>query len=79
MTTKTAELIRQLTDRRIGTEELRLALDHPVDSQEREAILALVAWFTRRYPTGSDRLAYVRRAYVRWQRTRSIASPADLR
>ena len=29
---------------------------------------ALVAWFTQRYPTGAERLAYARRAYARWMR-----------
>lgn len=29
---------------------------------------ALIAWFTRRYPTGAERLAYVRRATQRWSR-----------
>ncbi len=40
----------------------------PVSPAEVEEVRALVAWFTRRYPTGADRLAYVRRAYTRWTR-----------
>jgi hypothetical protein len=40
-----------------------------VGDWEREEILSLVAWFRRRYPTPADRLAYVRRAYRRWQAT----------
>jgi hypothetical protein len=39
----------------------------PIGPDEREGILALVAWFRRRYPTPAERLAYIRRAYRRWQ------------
>ena len=67
MTSKTAELIRELTERKVSGEELRLALERPLGEDERNEILALVRWFTRRYPTGADRLAYVRQAYARWQ------------
>jgi hypothetical protein len=27
----------------------------------------VIAWFTRRYPTAEERLAYARRAYARWK------------
>ncbi len=30
---------------------------------------ALIDWFTRRYPTPAERLAYARRAYERWARS----------
>jgi hypothetical protein len=33
----------------------------------REAVLELVEWFRRRYPTPLARLAYARKAYARWQ------------
>jgi hypothetical protein len=33
---------------------------------EREAVMELVEWFRRRYPTPLARLAYARRAYARW-------------
>lgn len=48
-------------------EFIRLA-DAPVTPEEVEEVRALVEWFTRRYPTGAERLAYVRRAYKRWNR-----------
>ena len=35
-------------------------LDTPISHAERKEVLALVAWFTRRYPTPAERLAYVR-------------------
>jgi hypothetical protein len=73
MTPKTAELIRELTERKVSGEEIRLAL-RPLGDDERDEILALVRWFTRRYPTGADRLAYVRQAYARWQRKLTATS-----
>jgi formylglycine-generating enzyme required for sulfatase activity len=42
--------------------------DAPLTDAEIEDARALVAWFTRRYPTGAERLAYARRAYARWTR-----------
>lgn len=64
-----AARIRSLTERRLSPEEVKAALGVPIGAEEREGILSLVAWFRRRYPTPADRLAYVRRAYRRWQGT----------
>ena len=58
--------VRALVERRVSADEVRRALDAPLGDGEREEILALVGWFTRRYPTGADRLTYVRRAYAQW-------------
>jgi hypothetical protein len=63
-----ADRVRDLIDRQVSPEELRLALQNPIDDDERNEVLALVRWFIRRYPTGAERLAYVRRAYERWKR-----------
>jgi len=68
MTPQTAERVRELIGRRVSAEELRQSLQRPIGEDERQEILALVRWFTRRYPTGAVRLAYVRQAYARWQR-----------
>lgn len=75
MTPKTAERVRELIEREVSPDELRLALDRPLSSEERDDILALVRWFTRRYPTGAERLAYVRQAYARWKHNQSAAEP----
>ena len=61
--------IQALTERRLSPEEVEAALRTPIDEAEREEILSLITWFRRRYPTPADRLAYVRRAYRRWQAT----------
>ncbi len=42
--------------------------DAPLTEMEVAEVRALVAWFTQRYPTGAERLAYARRAYARWMR-----------
>lgn len=58
-------------DRELTPEEAQAYRDHPITSEERDDVLALVRWFTRRYPTPAERLAYARRAYVRWTRLTS--------
>jgi hypothetical protein len=55
-------------DRQVSSDEARAYLAHPLSHVERESALALIAWFCRRYPTPTERLAYVRRAYDRWTR-----------
>ena len=52
-------------DRRVTPDEAAAYLTAPISDAEREDVLSLVRWFTRRYPTGAERLAYVRRAYRR--------------
>ena len=61
-------------DRVLGPAEARAYLDAPISQAERDEVLALVNWFKRRYPTPAERLAYVRRAYARWRRTRGMAA-----
>ena len=62
-------------ERQLSPSEARAYLDAPVTEVEREELQALVDWFRRRYPTPLERLAYVRRAYARWQRMRGVAAP----
>jgi len=62
-----AEVNREMT-----AEQARAYVDRPITADERDAVLSLVRWFRRRYPTPDARLAYVRRAYARW--TRSAAA-----
>ncbi len=65
----------KLADRQLTPEEFRAYELAPMSTSEREGTLALVAWFCRRYPTPAERLAYVRRAYARWRRSRPLGSP----
>jgi hypothetical protein len=60
---------KAISERQLSRKEVEAALRIPIGEAEREEILALVRWFCRRYPTPRERLAYVRRAYRRWQRS----------
>ena len=62
------ERIARELEREVTREELQAALLRPIDNEERNEVLALVRWFTGRYPTGEERLAYVRQAYRRWSK-----------
>ena len=70
-----AARLRAWTDRRLTADEVRAWLSEPIGEDERAEVLSLVRWFRRRYANPADRLAYVRRAYARWQRTRATISP----
>lgn len=62
----TDDRLRREIDRLVTREELEAELERTIGAAEREEVLSLVRWFTRRYPTPEGRLAYVRRAYARW-------------
>jgi hypothetical protein len=57
---------RAYVEREVSLDEAEQYLSAPVTEDERRELLALVAWFCRRYPTPLDRLHYVRTAYKRW-------------
>ncbi len=59
--------VRALAERQLSPDEVRAALALPLGEREQEESRALIRWFRRRYPTPAERLAYVRRAYRRWQ------------
>jgi hypothetical protein len=61
------DAVVQAINRRVTAGELRRELDRPISADEREEALALVRWFTRRYPSAESRLAYVRQASARWR------------
>jgi len=69
--------LARIADRELSLEEARAYLDAPIDDDERNEILALVRWFTTHYPSPSDRLAYVRRAYGRGSQAVGFASGDD--
>jgi hypothetical protein len=67
--------IQQRIDTPLSAAAVRAYLDAPISDAEREKVLELVRWFRRRYPTGADRLEYVRRAVRRWRRHGALVSP----
>lgn len=60
--------LQAYAERRLTPDEVQAWLSVPVSDDEREDALSLIRWFRRRYPEPAQRLAYVRRAYARWQR-----------
>lgn len=58
--------LRALAERQLSPDEARAALAIPLSPEEDEDNRSLIEWFSRRYPTPADRLAYARRAYRRW-------------
>jgi hypothetical protein len=71
MTPEIRERVNALTGRRVSADEVRRALHDPVPATEREDVAALVRWFTTRYPTPLERLAYIRQAHARWRGVRA--------
>jgi hypothetical protein len=53
-----------LAERKLSAEEFDAYVKAPMSDEEREEILASIAWFTRRYPTAAQRLAATRRWYA---------------
>lgn len=66
---QTRRLLREEADRPLSTEEFVSRLHVPIGERERQEGEALIRWFTRRYPTAGERLAYARQAYRRWSGT----------
>ena len=60
--------LRAYAERQLTPDEVQAWLSVPISDEEREDTLSLIRWFRRRYAEPADRLAYVRRAYARWQR-----------
>jgi hypothetical protein len=65
---ETVAEIRALAERRLSPEEFAACANAPISDDERREALSLIEWFTRRYPTPTERLAYARKAYARWAR-----------
>jgi hypothetical protein len=61
--------LKRESERSLSAEDAREYLAAPVSDVEREEVLALADWFSRRYPTPLARLAYARTAYARWRQT----------
>ena len=56
---------RALASRQLTPAEYEAAARIPLGPEERAATRELVRWFTTRYPTPAERLAYARRLYRR--------------
>ena len=56
--------VRAMAERRLSAEEFAAYVEAPMTDEERDGILSLVDWFSRRYPTPLDRLVAGRRAWA---------------
>ena len=61
--------LREFAERKLSPAEFDAMVNAPMSAEEREHAQDLIRWFTRRYPTPAERLAYARRAYARWKRS----------
>ena len=59
--------LRELAERPLAPEEYRARMDRVVPDLEMEEMVALIAWFRRRYPTVRERLDHVRRVMADWR------------
>ena len=57
--------LRAFAERSLSPDEFDAYVDAPMGDYEREEIDAMIAWFKRRYPSGRERLAWARRAWLR--------------
>jgi hypothetical protein len=57
---------RRFAERTLAADAFDAYVNAPVSEDEREDALRLIRWFSKRYQTPAQRLAYARRAYARW-------------
>jgi hypothetical protein len=60
--------LAELIDRPLPADEFDRRASAPLTEDEIADAAELVRWFTHRYPTVRERLAYVRRAWRSWTR-----------
>jgi hypothetical protein len=58
---------RKLANRTLSRKQIEKALQLPISAQEYADKQELITWFNTRYPTTIERLAYIRRAHLRWR------------
>ena len=66
---KLAPEIEAIWEERLSPEEFTRRVDAALaESEEIAEQVNLIRWFSRRYPTAKERLAYARRKYAEWTR-----------
>jgi hypothetical protein len=71
-----AASIASLVEESLSAEEFDRRVSAPLDPSEADEIRDLIRWFTRRYPTPKERLAYARRKFAEWTRPVKIVRRA---
>ena len=62
------EELQRLAERRLSKEEFEAYVAAPMSEAERDEIISLFDWYTRRFPMPLARLRDARRARDRWTR-----------
>lgn len=65
---------RRLDEEVLSPEAFTRLVNRPLSEDEREGYRDLIRWFTGRYPTAKERLAYARRKYAEVTRPTRIES-----
>lgn len=60
--------IAHLVEEPLSPEEFDRRVSAPLPAEESEEMAELIRWFTRRYATPKERLAYARRKFAEWTR-----------
>jgi hypothetical protein len=68
-TSDAVERVRALAERELPHDEFIAWADGPISDEEMAENIALIQWFTRRYPTPAERLRSARRRQVQLART----------
>lgn len=68
--------LRALVEAGLSPEEFDRRLQVPLEPEELQSTLELIRWFTRRYPTPKERLAYARRKFFEWTRASRVVPQA---
>ena len=64
-----SEEVRRIWERELSPEEFHRQVAAAIaDEEDMQQQAELCAWFSRRYPTASERLRYARRKYAEWTR-----------
>jgi hypothetical protein len=64
--------IAHLVEESLPPEEFDRRVSAPLTEREAAELADLIRWFTRRYPTPKERLAYARRKFAEWTRPVSV-------
>jgi hypothetical protein len=69
--------IAHLVEEPLSPEEFNRRVSTPLTAEEAADLADLIRWFTRRYPTPKERLAYARRKFAEWTRPVRIVKPSE--
>lgn len=69
--------IADLVEQELPLDEFLRRINAPLSAEEVEEVERLCSWFTRRYPTVIERMAYVTRSFRAWTRPPIVRRRTD--